>query len=196
MFVTHHPFFQRQMCQKAKATSVTTAARTFHQVQARPLSHAHTGVGHAAMSRAFLPTVLLCLIAVLSRSTATSADTPDCPYPCLPPPTSGGATNSYPPPPPSTGAGGDFGSSYPPPPPGSYQLTPPGVMPGFSPPYSGLPSGPTPPPPNPVLPWFPWYYQHTNPITAATSSASSPDMDGKPRITVVGVLLLFLLGLF
>ncbi|OEL20082.1 hypothetical protein BAE44_0018899 [Dichanthelium oligosanthes] len=142
------------------------------------------------MSRAFLPTVLIGLITVLSSST-TSADTPDCPYPCLPPPTSGGAINSYPPPPPSTGGDG-FGGSYPPPPPWSYQLTPPGVMPGFSPPYSGFPSGPAPPPPNPVLPWFPWYYQHTNPITGTTASASSPAMDGWSRITVGALLLLSL----
>jgi hypothetical protein len=111
------------------------------------------------MSRSFLATILLSLITVLS--TTTSADTPDCPYPCLPPPTSGGSINSYPPPPPSTtgGSGGDFGASYPPPPPGSYQLTPPGAIPGsLAPPYSGYPSGPVPPPPNPVLPWYPWYY--------------------------------------
>ncbi|RLM87246.1 hypothetical protein C2845_PM04G15220 [Panicum miliaceum] len=138
------------------------------------------------MSRHSLATVLLGLITVLISSTASS-DTPDCPYPCLPPPSSGGAINSYPPPQPSTGASGGFGGSYPPPPPGSYQLTPPGVMPGFSPPYSGFPSGQAPPPPNPVLPWFPWYYQHTNPITG-TSAASSPAMDGRSRITV-GVLL-------
>ncbi|KAF8711621.1 hypothetical protein HU200_029075 [Digitaria exilis] len=140
------------------------------------------------MSRAFLPTVL---ITVLISSTTTSADTPDCPYPCLPPPSSGGAINSYPPPQPSTGGGGGFdGTYFPPPPPGSYQLTPPGVMPGFSPPYSsGFPSGPTPPPPNPVLPWFPWYYQHTNPITGSTSSASSlAAMDGRLRITFVVLL--------
>ena len=135
------------------------------------------------MSRPFLATVLLGLITVLISSTASADTPPDCPYPCLPPPSSGGAINSYPPPQPSTGG---FGGSYPPPPPGSYQLTPPGVMPGFSPPYSGFPSGPAPPPPNPVLPWFPWYYQHTNPIKG--TSASSPAMDGRSRITV-GVLL-------
>uniref|UniRef100_A0A0A9E5P0 Uncharacterized protein n=1 Tax=Arundo donax TaxID=35708 RepID=A0A0A9E5P0_ARUDO len=138
------------------------------------------------MSRPFLATVLLALITVLST---TTADTPDCPYPCLPPPTSGGAINSYPPPPPSAGSGG----SYPPPPPASYQLTPPGVMPGYmSPPYSGY-SGPAPPPPNPILPWFPWYYQHTNPITGSTTSASSPTMDVRSRITVAVLLPLSLL---
>ncbi|CAL5074782.1 unnamed protein product [Urochloa decumbens] len=143
------------------------------------------------MSRAFLPTVLIGLITVLSSRTA-SADTPECPYPCLPPPISGGAINSYPPPPASTGgSGGDggFGGSYPPPPPGSYQLTPPGVMPGFSPPYNGFtPLGPAPPPPNPVLPWFPWYYQHTNPISGSTSLAPSLAMDRRSRI-MVGVLI-------
>ncbi|CAN6181985.1 unnamed protein product [Urochloa humidicola] len=150
------------------------------------------------MSRVFLPTVLIGLITVLSGSSTASADTPDCPYPCLPPPISGGAINSYPPPPPSTGdgGGGGFGGSYPPPPPGSYQLTPPGVMPGFSPPYSGFtPSGPTPPPPNPVLPWFPWYYQHTNPISGSMSSAPSPAMDARSRITVGMLLPLSLLVL-
>ncbi|XP_062194160.1 uncharacterized protein LOC133897443 [Phragmites australis] len=143
------------------------------------------------MSRSFLATVFLGLITVLS--TTTSADTPDCPYPCLPPPTSGGAINSYPPPPPATGDSG-FGGSYPPPPPGSYQLTPPGVMPGYlAPPYSGFPAGPAPPPPNPILPWFPWYYQHTNPITGSTTSASSPAMDARSRITVAVLLPLSLL---
>ncbi|XP_066394136.1 U1 small nuclear ribonucleoprotein C-like [Miscanthus floridulus] len=150
-----------------------------------------------AMSRRFqLVPVLICLTitVLISFSRTASADTPDCPYPCLPPP-SAGAINSYPPPQPFTGGGG-FGGSYPPPPPGSYQLTPPGVMPGFSPPYSGgFPSGPAPPPPNPVLPWFPWYYQHTNPITGSTTSASSPAMDGRSTVTVAVLLPLSLLVL-
>ncbi|KAL6846403.1 hypothetical protein ACP4OV_023851 [Aristida adscensionis] len=147
------------------------------------------------MSRPFLAPVLLGLITVLT--TTTSADTPDCPYPCLPPPTSGGSINGYPPPPASS-AGGGFGGSYPPPPPGSYQLTPPGVMPGYlAPPFSGgYPSGPAPPPPNPVLPWYPWYYQRSNPITGSTTSAaSSPAMEGMARITVAVLLPLSLLVL-
>lgn len=142
-----------------------------------------------AMSRRFqLPPILTCLITVLISGTA-SADTPDCPYPCLPPPSAAGAINSYPPPQPSTGGGGGLGGSFPPPPPGSFQLTPPGAIPaGFSPPYSGFPSGPAPPPPNPVLPWFPWYYQRTNPITGSTTSASSPAMDARSTTLTVAVL--------
>lgn len=144
------------------------------------------------MSRRFLAPVVIVLVTVLISGTASAQTPPDCPYPCLPPPSSGGAINSYPPPPqPPSEGGGGFGGSYPPPPPGSYQLSPPGVMPGFSPPYGGfVPSGPAPPPPNPVLPWFPWYYQHTNPITGSTSSASSPAaMDGRSAVTVAVVLL-------
>ncbi|GJM99045.1 hypothetical protein PR202_ga16107 [Eleusine coracana subsp. coracana] len=149
------------------------------------------------MSRFFSITIFVSLIVVLT--TTTSADTPDCPYPCLPPPTSGSSINSYPPPPQSTGSsggGGDFGGNYPPPPPGSYQLTPPGVMPGYmAPPYSGYPSGPVPPPPDPVVPWYPWYYQHTNPITGSTSAASSPAVNGRLRITAAMLLPLSLLVL-
>ncbi|KAJ1289311.1 hypothetical protein BS78_02G154500 [Paspalum vaginatum] len=167
--------------------------RTYYQVHTTStyfslppsLSHRHAQL---AMSGPFLLTLLISLlISLLGRP--TSADTPECPYPCLPPPSSsGGAINSYPPPQSSAGDGG-FGGSYPPPPPGSYQLTPPGVMPGFSPPYGGFPSGPTPPPPNPVLPWFPWYYQHTNPVSGTTTSASSPAMDGRSMVSTVAVLL-------
>ncbi|KAL6655835.1 hypothetical protein ACP70R_006661 [Stipagrostis hirtigluma subsp. patula] len=148
------------------------------------------------MSGRFFATVLFGVTTVLTITT-TSADTPDCPYPCLPPPTSGGTINSYPPPPPSSAGGGsdgDFGGSYPPPPPGSYQLTPPGVMPSYlSPPNGGFPGGPAPPPPNPILPWFPWYYQHTNPITGSTTSASSPAIDGRLRITAAVLLPMSLL---
>ncbi|KQJ89874.1 formin-like protein 3 [Brachypodium distachyon] len=138
-------------------------------------------------------TVLFSLITALAAATSSLADTPDCPYPCLPPPTSGGIINSYPPPPPAAtgGSGNDgFGGSYPPPPPGAFgQLTPPGVMPGtfLAPPYSAVPAGPAPPPPNPVLPWYPWYYQHNNPITGSSTS-SAPAVHR--RATSVGALLL------
>ncbi|WVZ64592.1 hypothetical protein U9M48_014087 [Paspalum notatum var. saurae] len=144
------------------------------------------------MSGPFLPTVIISLLIITLLGRTTSADTPDCPYPCLPPPSSsGGAINSYPPPQSSSAGGGGFGGIYPPPPPGSYQLTPPGVMPGggFSPPYGGFPSGPAPPPPNPVLPWFPWYYQHTNPVSGTTASASSPAMDRRSMVSTAAVMI-------
>ncbi|KAG8056455.1 hypothetical protein GUJ93_ZPchr0002g25188 [Zizania palustris] len=145
------------------------------------------------MSRHFYAAVLVGAIMMLSTTTAV-ADTPDCPYPCLPPPTSGGMVNSYPPPPPWTGGGstgGGFGGIYPPPPPGSFQLTPPGVMPGtFAPPYgSGFPAGPAPPPPNPILPWFPWYYQHNNPITGSTTSAVDRRSSAGMATVLVGLFL-------
>ncbi|KAF0915694.1 hypothetical protein E2562_037835 [Oryza meyeriana var. granulata] len=153
------------------------------------------------MSRHFLGVNVLvgAITALYYSATTVAADTPDCPYPCLPPPTSGGMVNSYPPPPPAGsssggGAGGGlFGGSYPPPPPGGFQLTPPGVMPGaFAPPFGGgFPSGPAPPPPNPILPWFPWYYQHNNPITGSTTSSAVADRTSTGMVTVV-LLALFL----
>ncbi|KAM3256968.1 hypothetical protein ACQJBY_049390 [Aegilops geniculata] len=148
------------------------------------------------MPRSFVITIFVAVITMLA--TMAVADTPaDCPYPCLPPPTSGGVINSYPPPPPAGtgtgtgGGGGDgFGGSYPPPPAGGFQLTPPGVMPGFlAPPFSAVPAGPTPPPPNPVLPWFPWYYQHDNPITGSTASASSPPAVHRGTTCMMALLL-------
>ncbi|XP_047046730.1 wiskott-Aldrich syndrome protein homolog [Lolium rigidum] len=143
------------------------------------------------MSRSSRITVLLAVITVLA--TTVQADSPVCAYPCLPSPNSGGVINSYPPPPPAAtdgGAGGGFGGSYPPPPPGGFPLSPPGVMPGFlPPPYSAVPAGPAPPPPNPVLPWFPWYYQHDNPITGSTTSASPPPAVHRRTTCMVAPLL-------
>jgi hypothetical protein len=145
------------------------------------------------MSRSSQITVLLGVIAMLT--TKTAAESPVCAYPCLPSPNSGGIINSYPPPPPAAtgggaGSGDGFGGSYPPPPPGSFQLTPPGVMPGFLPrPYSAVPAGPAPPPPNPILPWFPWYYQHDNPVTGSTTSASPAPVVHRRTTCMVALLL-------
>uniref|UniRef100_A0A0D9XCM3 Uncharacterized protein n=1 Tax=Leersia perrieri TaxID=77586 RepID=A0A0D9XCM3_9ORYZ len=167
-----------------------------------------TNTSYHTMSNHFFPiAVLVAAITAFCSATTAAADTPDCPYPCLPPPTSGGVINSYPPPPPSgssgsggaSGGGGLFSGSYPPPPPGGFQMTPPGgVMPGgaFAPPFGGgFPTGPAPPPPNPILPWFPWYYQHNNPITGSTTSAAAvAGWSSTASVVTVVLLSVFLVG--